>query len=982
MMRRTISAILAIVLLVVTISLPAHAGTNEPETCYYSFKNYTIYLPLISAGGGDEKMSRSAAQAQLSEASRRLGAALRGAFQGKVSYRDAVVDYIEYDPDSGNIRRATVTVDGVSGIPLTVNPAERINLNDSIRVENRGSAAVPSYRFDQLVTSSYPNAMVSPGATLPTPTGLTLASTLRIPTSGGQVASITASWRALADSIMQNGVYEVEIKRNEDVEAHTSRCPHAVGSTALDGSATYGDSSVTVDSTASFPSTGRFQVSNAEVSYTGKTSTTFTGLTWHSGSGSYADDTEVIGLTVAFTFDHVEPGRQYNVRVRAVSVTGAVSEWTSASSITTAGNQQLQIEDRFDGYGGSLISPLDSLWWLKVADFDSDEVPNKMWYSYSSIISLEQSTILEGDGALKITWQIDGGGAYRDFVVDLSAEGRFTDDDYVCLAVYPHRPGGATGIQIEIWEDGANVFYYEWNGLINDAWNYLKAKKSDFSTGGTPHWDLITAIYIYFPDGDNAGDYLLIDDLRIVKADEADSTTYSEVGNIWDFVPQQGDGAEWHIYPGNRPGEPSKPFSLGQIKTAASPSTWYLGYHTLADAYYATAVVGGYLKGIDGQIALAFCIQDATLATRTMYAVEADSANDKVRLVRWVNGSRTQIAQADFTFAPNQIVWLGTDWRDFDNENRIKVYASLTEGNVIQAANLVLSKIDANVDRGGPVGVMTKEANARFVDFRAGSPQHAMTAEISFYANVAGAAIEDYGAAVARRVALPATIGVWPMSSVQRSTGQVYDVSGQARHLTYNGNPVFDFLPNGVPFIQLDGTGDYLSRSDETDLDVLGTESLIALTRRGLTTIDWVWFDALGSLEYFMSKSGGVGQYAYWLRKNPTDNIQFQISVDGTNVTTIGGVGSYSNGAWHCVAGVFYPGVEMHLMVDGNWYSNTTSIPASIFNSNADFVLGGISGGSGLLTGRKGLSSLHFAALNDEIVERIFQWERALFGVM
>jgi len=213
---------------------------------------------------------------------------------------------------------------------------------------------------------------------------------------------------------------------------------------------------------------------------------------------------------------------------------------------------------------------------------------------------------------------------------------------------------------------------------------------------------------------------------------------YNDTGTTWDFVPQQGGGAaEWHIYEGARDGEPLRPYSLGQIYSAGSPDAWLLGFNVLADVYYGTAVVGGYLKNADGQIALAFCIQDAASGTREMYAVEADSASNQISLVRWVNGARTKIATADFTFDHDEEIWIGADWRDFDDEDRIKVYATLSDEIILQAKNLVISATDSNVERGSYVGVMSYEANARFFDFRAGSPQHAMTSEVSYFARLA-----------------------------------------------------------------------------------------------------------------------------------------------------------------------------------------------------------------------------------------------------
>ena len=79
---------------------------------------------------------------------------------------------------------------------------------------------------------------------------------------------------------------------------------------------------------------------------------------------------------------------------------------------------------------------------------------------------------------------------------------------------------------------------------------------------------------------------------------------------------------------------------------------------------------------------------------------------------------------------------------------------------------------------------------------------------------------------VSRYQTLPGLFGVWPFSSVQRSTGNVADFGGQQRTWTYNGNPTFNLYNNLVPYAELDGTGDFFSRADETDLDILGMRGM------------------------------------------------------------------------------------------------------------------------------------------------------------
>src|SRR3989304_4710066 len=93
--------------------------------------------------------------ARLQAARAKLRQALAAQFQPKTRYRQGVVDFVEYGPD-GNLKKATMTVDGVGGRPAT-----------------------PVYKSDIPASSDSPAAPPPPAATLPTPTGLALVSTWR-----------------------------------------------------------------------------------------------------------------------------------------------------------------------------------------------------------------------------------------------------------------------------------------------------------------------------------------------------------------------------------------------------------------------------------------------------------------------------------------------------------------------------------------------------------------------------------------------------------------------------------------------------------------------------------------------------------------------------------------------------------------------------------------------------------------------------------
>lgn len=229
-------------------------------------------------------------------------------------------------------------------------------------------------------------------------------------------------------------------------------------------------------------------------------------------------------------------------------------------------------------------------------------------------------------------------------------------------------------------------------------------------------------------------------------------------------------------------------------------------------------------------------------------------------------------------------------------------------------------------------------------------------------------------------LSIPGLVGFWPMSSVQRSTGNAYDQSGQARTLTYNGNPTYNYYNNIVPYIDLDGTGDYLSRVDETDLDIQGTEAIYAAGVRGLTLGCWFWVSGgNGTNRGLISKAVAAGQASYYLLDDNTNKLQFVISSDGTALAGTTGLANISTGQWHFGVGKFIPSTSIAVYLDNILYSQATAV-ASIFSGTSNFEIGRVFGGN-LLTGRVSLCFLSANALSDAKISSMFQQTRGAFGV-
>ncbi len=239
------------------------------------------------------------------------------------------------------------------------------------------------------------------------------------------------------------------------------------------------------------------------------------------------------------------------------------------------------------------------------------------------------------------------------------------------------------------------------------------------------------------------------------------------------------------------------------------------------------------------------------------------------------------------------------------------------------------------------------------------------------------------GNVLASYMALPGLVGFWPMSSVQRSTGNAYDLSGQGRTLTYNGNPAYTYHNGLVPYIDLDGTGDFLSRADETDLDITGAETIYTTGAAGLTMGGWFWADSFTGDPCLISKYLPTGnQKSYLMQFLTTGAAQFNISGTGANDLVTTSTTLATTGGWYFCVGVYIPSTSMTIYINPDSVTNTTSIPASIFVSTASLNLGRLSDtNSNLLNGRMALCFLCANALGADLISSLFQTSRVIFGI-
>jgi hypothetical protein len=115
-----------------------------------------------------------------------------------------------------------------------------------------------------------------------------------------------------------------------------------------------------------------------------------------------------------------------------------------------------------------------------------------------------------------------------------------------------------------------------------------------------------------------------------------------------------------------------------------------------------------------------------------------------------------------------------------------------------------------------------------------------------------------------------------------------------------------------------------------------------------------------------------------------TGVIGFQVSSDGTAVTSLLHTTPLAISTWYYVDAMYQVSTRLAVRVNADAEENTTSIPASINNSTADFLLGAVSSGAGVanaLDGRMSLPLVASGAVGAAVRANTYQQTRGAFGV-
>jgi len=219
--------------------------------------------------------------------------------------------------------------------------------------------------------------------------------------------------------------------------------------------------------------------------------------------------------------------------------------------------------------------------------------------------------------------------------------------------------------------------------------------------------------------------------------------------------------------------------------------------------------------------------------------------------------------------------------------------------------------------------------------------------------------------------------GFWPMSSIDGS-GNVVDQSSVGLTLTRTGNPYY-WYDNEAPAIYLDGSGDYLIRAVGAPTSITGTEAYIYSPQRGLTFGGWfkpsvttgLWRGLISKYQEW-----GTGHRSYLLALGEGGTFHCYISSNGTSTVSVTGSAAAVN-TWQFVVGRYMPSTSLAIFVNRQLATQYSGIPTSLYASEADFIIGGYTGGSpGYVLPFHGSASLCFlcaAALSDDTIYSLYE---------
>lgn len=216
-------------------------------------------------------------------------------------------------------------------------------------------------------------------------------------------------------------------------------------------------------------------------------------------------------------------------------------------------------------------------------------------------------------------------------------------------------------------------------------------------------------------------------------------------------------------------------------------------------------------------------------------------------------------------------------------------------------------------------------------------------------------------------IELPGLAGYYPMG-IRNGVGHAVEHSGSGSNLLQTGTCPTGY--DGNAFAQLGNGTNYLGVV--TTYGIIGTETWISSSLRGLTIGGWFMLDSIGgSGGGLISKDNAGPNRGYYLSANTTPAVTFSVSGTGSAQTFITSAAT-SLSEWHFFAGRFTPSAEVAVFVDGVKTVNVTSVPASINVSTGNFEVGRFASNNANIQHCKTRDAFICAsALSDDLIEEV-----------
>lgn len=241
--------------------------------------------------------------------------------------------------------------------------------------------------------------------------------------------------------------------------------------------------------------------------------------------------------------------------------------------------------------------------------------------------------------------------------------------------------------------------------------------------------------------------------------------------------------------------------------------------------------------------------------------------------------------------------------------------------------------------------------------------------------------------AVSAALNMPGLIGLWTMANIDFGTGNAFDLSGNGATLTNNNSCGFGGSQL-APFVGFNGANQHLSIADAGAGgwgDILGNETYIDNSRRGLTVGGWFLIDTVDATNQFLIGKGNntVANTAYLITLPAgTTAPQFAVS-NGVAFNAMTSATAIGTGVWGCVVARYTAATQTcDLWTNGNQDTDAVGVPAAPLVDNVlNFQIGARPAPDRYLDGAASLCFLCAMSVRDAHAFSFFHQTRAMYGV-